>query len=802
MPTKQPKAFGQEIEENFNLTQLFASYVNKPEITALSPSFLVAGSQNVLIDYGQRVISRNGYKLYRQANTGKGGINSSYEWETSSQQQFSLRAWANPNTLEFDWNGTYNTLLSNIHSSQIGYASVLDYNEQQDVLLMVLGEQSMRRWSGGASLVRASTSTTVQKQGVIGPKTLGICTITNANPAVVTITAHGLAAGDRVRFWASGSSASLPTGITAGQTYYVISTGLDANDFEFSATLNGAAVATSSAGSGVFVVQKVNDASCIGFAFTAGDGISTAPTITDSNSNFLNAGFAAGDTITVVGSNSNDGVYTVGSVTAGTLTLIMQNVLTNESAGAAVTIYNQTGATWKAARFFSTISGRSIMYKGTAYSYTGGENTDTLVGLSAFPAVSLGDSVWQMADTIALPSDITSPFPNFYPNLIGVQLNMVFLGSTTHQMIFASKNNSYTNFALTSPRAAGDPVQQPLTSGYCTCIVPMDNDKAILNIQNVLLFGSGVDAWDQIDFHMSADNSAELLRILRYKTATGSGLISKDAICPIKNATIYISREPALDFLGEANLEALDGKKNTPISDPVKNDFDSYDFMNAHVKYFKRAIYIALPVEGIVLIYDMMRNLWQPPQTIPVSRFAVINDLLYGHSAITNETYQLFVGTDDLGVAIEQKAIFAYNNGGTRSRLKNMTEYWTEGYVTANAELDCTVGFGFNSSEGSASLTILGNDQDIVTQVNATPIGDPTGFGEQPFGGDVLDPTIGLPGAGIPLQYFYQIDSCSPKDYMQHFVEYSMVTLGGQFALVAHGSNQFDAGTASIRHKK
>jgi hypothetical protein len=88
---------------------------------------------------------------------------------------------------------------------------------------------------------------------------------------------------------------------------------------------------------------------------------------------------------------------------------------------------------------------------------------------------------------------------------------------------------------------------------------------------------------------------------------------------------------------------------------------------------------LRFPAEGLVLIYDMMRKLWQPPQTIPVSRFAIIGDeasgtaALYGHSSVMNETYKLFVGTDDNGVAISQVARFAYNNGGTRGRLKNMT---------------------------------------------------------------------------------------------------------------------------------
>lgn len=72
-------------------------------------------------------------------------------------------------------------------------------------------------------------------------------TITNASPAVVTWTAHGLVANTAVVFSTSGA---LPTGLMAGTIYYVISAGLGASTFRVSATIGGAAINTSSAGSG------------------------------------------------------------------------------------------------------------------------------------------------------------------------------------------------------------------------------------------------------------------------------------------------------------------------------------------------------------------------------------------------------------------------------------------------------------------------------------------------------------------------------------------------------------------------
>lgn len=65
---------------------------------------------------------------------------------------------------------------------------------------------------------------------------------------------------------------------------------------------------------------------------------SNPDTITDADSNFINDGFAAGQVITVSGSTSNDGTYTIDTVDAGTITLIATDTLTAEGVGATVTI--------------------------------------------------------------------------------------------------------------------------------------------------------------------------------------------------------------------------------------------------------------------------------------------------------------------------------------------------------------------------------------------------------------------------------------------------------------------------------
>jgi hypothetical protein len=89
-------------------------------------------------------------------------------------------------------------------------------------------------------------------------------TLTIASPCVVTLVSHGLGADSRVIFATTGA---LPTGITAGTVYFVLSTGLTLNTFRFSTqdpTLDwnsgageGPAVNTSGSQSGTQSIQVV-----------------------------------------------------------------------------------------------------------------------------------------------------------------------------------------------------------------------------------------------------------------------------------------------------------------------------------------------------------------------------------------------------------------------------------------------------------------------------------------------------------------------------------------------------------------
>lgn len=130
--------------------------------------------------------------------------------------------------------------------------SVLQSNDSGATWTVIAGNTAgnvmgLEIWKDYLFVARASAL------DVLGPLTGTIFTVTIANPAVFTKVAHGLAAGNPIIFSTTGA---LPTGLTAGTTYYVIAAGLTADAFEVSTSAGGVAVITTGSQSGVHTFIK------------------------------------------------------------------------------------------------------------------------------------------------------------------------------------------------------------------------------------------------------------------------------------------------------------------------------------------------------------------------------------------------------------------------------------------------------------------------------------------------------------------------------------------------------------------
>jgi Flp pilus assembly protein TadG len=293
-------------------------------------------------------------------------------------------------------------------------------------------------------------------------------TFSIAKPAVVTRASHGLTAGTSVVFQTTGS---LPTGITAGTTYYVTSYGLATNTFDLTTQSSSTAFTIGPK----YTTVTISNATPAVFTAT-GHGLTIGTNITLTTTNTLPTGLAtatnyyvatvpststftvtttsgAGTTVTASGSTFTK---TSHGLTAGTALAFKStgNLPTGLSANTAY--YILSGSTNLKTDSFKV----STSTNGTAVSVSGGSGTLSYVVLSKTSSAGSGTHSYAIVgdpslftsnshglsngDAIVLSSTGTLPSP--------------LAASTLYYVI-----NSTTNTFQLSPRwaAAASPSRAP-----------------------------------------------------------------------------------------------------------------------------------------------------------------------------------------------------------------------------------------------------------------------------------------------------------------------------------------------------
>jgi len=486
-----------------------------------------------------------------------------------------------------------------------------------------------------------------------------------------------------------------------------------------------------------------------GTTFAFNDNGATDDTITDSANGFLTAGFAVDDKIIISGSASNDGTYTIKSITAGVATLYPDDSLTTEAAGATVIATNRVLATWKNQGFLSSGT-RSIRINGTEYAYTGGENTGTLTGLVGLSSVSLNDICMQ-AVRVSAPAELAG----YTLDLISVLNNYVFYGDLTSRAIQMSTDTDYTAFIEATPRIQGNGTEIIIDSTPTAFIPGPAGDEFYISGRK--------DSWYKITFKVASNLTGEEIRVKKLPTATGQAAISQASVISIKNSTAFITFEPTLDTL--SRITAVDTPQSQALSYDIKNDLLTYDLTDANGVFFQNQIFIALPKEGKVIIYDVEQALWQPPHNLPIGRLALIDvgengtQVLCGHSSVSNETYKLYTGYNDNGAPIHVEMHFGYDNYGTRFTPKQFDEIATEIYMSENTNVTNKIVYDYKGATAVKEFELRGDD--TATRFKPTSAG---GLGTSTLG------SLPLGSLGTPvddLSKFRIVDTTNVNDFFE-----------------------------------
>lgn len=372
----------------------------------------------------------------------------------------------------------------------------------------------------------------------------------------------------------------------------------------------------------------------------------------------------------------------------------------------------KAGDTWLDTGFYSA-GNKKVIINGTEYTYTGGEGTTTLTGVSPSPiAEPVGSIIHQSVVTTA-NSSLTGPPATFPNGLIKVLNNQIFLGALTSSVLWISKVNSLTNYSSSVPRQSGE-------GGT---LILDDNLVAFEPQENFMYVYAGKDLVYNVNFELQTSTvgvTYEQVNALALKTGRRQAAISQAYVSHMKNDIIVVTNETTVDRLGRVDPQSLATPQVENISDSIKLDIDSYDFTGGSIFYYRFYIYVAVPAEGLVLVFNLTTNSWEAPQTLPITRFYVVEGELYGHSAQTFESYKLFTGYADrvypgfVGFPIDANWVFSYQNYGSRSTLKSATRFYVEGYINQNTVLNTNITYELDGCATMKMFEIDGDDRRVV----------------------------------------------------------------------------------------
>jgi hypothetical protein len=433
----------------------------------------------------------------------------------------------------------------------------------------------------------------------------------------------------------------------------------------------------------------------------------------------------------------------------------------------------KNGSTSWAEEGFNTAGTRELLINGTTYTYTGGESTTTLTGVTANPSGETVNSVVIQKPITTANSAITGLLSSLSNDLISVLNNQVYIASNLNRSVYVSAVNSIATFAFTTPtRLVGE--GGLLTLDSCPVgFVPQEDAMYIT---------AGKNDWYVTQFTKSADLTAESLQVKKLKTGSLQAAKSQAFISKMKNSVVFVSNEPTLDELGRVE-QILGTPQQTNISDPIKNLFDSYDFTDGQVFYHKYFVYVSVPKENVVLMYNLAKGFWEAPQTIPIARFSIIDGELYGHDYNVPQTYKLFTGYNDNGHAINAIAKFSFQNYGQRAKSKYFNEYYFEGYIDKNTTLTAGIQYETDGCATSTTYDITGDDSQIVCLPTVNSSLGKESFGKNPLGGDLTQHNVN----DLPPK-FRCVKTFPRKDFYEVQYSFSSIGIDYRWELLAFGS--------------
>lgn len=383
--------------------------------------------------------------------------------------------------------------------------------------------------------------------------------------------------------------------------------------------------------------------------------------------------------------------------------------------------------------------------------------------------------------TQVVRQNANTPASGFTNDVIATLQNHVYIGSHSSSVVYMSKSTDYTSFTFSSPRLPTEGWQFTLdafTIGFSTNIGGNGLESLIIFAQNDWIY--------RVEFQELGDATIkETAKVKPIIVSSGQGAVSQELIAKMGNSIVFINTYNELVEVGQFENFSTIGQ--APISDPIKPDFVDADFTGGMIRFLRNNLYVTAPTSQKMFILSFrdtpqgIRSFWQPPQILSVGQLSDYNSALIGHSSSVQESYTMFTGTNDNGIAIQCKAHFAYHNNGAREKLKNFSKYFTEMYISENAEITHTLLYEYLGAKSMKAYTYKGTDTNHIFDPNPSASLGVNALGTSPLGGYINEISN--------FKKYRRIKPVTPVDYHEFQVRYEMETFDGRFQLVSHGAN-------------
>lgn len=432
---------------------------------------------------------------------------------------------------------------------------------------------------------------------------------------------------------------------------------------------------------------------------------------------------------------------------------------------------------------------------GTVYTYTGGESTTTLTGVTPDPSAVTGSIA------SAIETHTNTPASGFNADFCRNIGNQIYVGSYTSRLIYISNDSDFTDYSVPTPRAPGDPD-----------ILTLDNAGKGIGIRDGKAhISAGLQDWYIVSFEnitVGTDLTQQTI-VDKQETAILAGALNHNFIDMVGNDIIYLSQDNQMRKFG--TYRNLNEPRYPSLSEPLKTELSAQDFTGGSLRSVGDFVYITSPVSGVTYIHETRdfldangnvgaERFWHPPQIWYISRIAVVDGVVYGHSSQNPQMYQLFNtaqwhddSPDDVPVPYNCVFRLPYISNGRRQGQQVFDKVYYEGYILPNSQLNATVRYDYNGATN------------VQTQVISSVGSPPTLFDETGvygLGGQLIGDSL-LGGGGQeeelnPLPKFRVITDMVQKNCFEYQIELSSSEADSRWEILMLGTNAVLAGQQSV----